>query len=265
MYRLFNIALLLISVNLFAGEVTIKGIGPTYPNQKFRIDIVTDFLTKKKEAVYAGITDEKGNFTAFFDVKEVKMVFIDFGKAKRTLFVEPGKTYEVAISPLSKQIAKEQGFLAKEIYPVAIKENDSTELNNLIEEIDTRLARFFMLYGDTLTTSGGQQKIAKFITRLEKYNKYENPYFKQYLKYTIGSFESMQFKAHPEKVRMKYFLTQPMDLNNIQYCGLFQNLFRGYLKYEVALDSKKNIVSFMNARQYRGTLAQLSPGNPYNE
>ena len=265
MYRLLNIALLLISVNLFAAEVTLKGIGPTYPNQKFRIDIVTDFLTKKKEAVYAGITDEKGNFTAFFDVKEVKMVFIDFGKAKRTLFVEPGKTYEVAISPLSKQMAKEEGFLAKEIYPAAIKGNDSTELNNLIEEIDTRVARFFMLYGDTLTTSGGQQKIAKFITRLEKYNKYENPYFKQYLKYTIGSFESMQFKAHPEKVRMKYFLTQPMDLNNIQYCGLFQNLFRGYLKYEVALDSQKNIISFMNARQYRGVLAQLSPGNPYNE
>ncbi len=265
MYRLLNILLLLISANIFAAEVTLKGIGPTYPNQKFRIDIVTDFLTKKKEAVYAGITDEKGNFSAFFDVKDVKMIFIDFGKAKRTMFVEPGKSYEIAISPLSKQIAKEEGLLAKEVYPVAIKEKDSSELNNLIQELDTRVARFFLLYGDTLTTSGGQQKISKFITRLEKYNKYENPYFKQYLKYTIGTFESMLYKAHPEKIRAKYFLTQPMDLNNIQYCGLLQNMFRGYLKYEVALDDSKNIIAMMNARQYREALKQLSPGNPYND
>ena len=56
-----------------------------------------------------------------------------------------------------------------------------------------------------------------------------------------------------------------MDLNNIQYCGLLQNMFRGYLKYEVALDDSKNIIAMMNARQYREALKQLSPGNPYND
>jgi len=265
MYRLLVIAFVFVAANVFAAEVTLKGIAPTYPNQKFRIDIVTDFLTQKKEAVYAGITDDKGNFTAFFDIKEVKMVFIDFGKAKRTLFTEPGKTYEVAISPINPKIAKEEGFLAKEVYPVALKSKDSTELNNLISELDTRVARFFLLYGDTLTTSGGQKKLAKFITRLEKYNKYENPYFKQYVKYIIGNFEGIQFKSHPEKIRTKYFVKEKMDLNNIQYCGLFQNMFRGYLRYEVALDDKKNITSHINGRQYRKVLAALTPDTPYND
>ncbi len=259
------IVLLILSANSFAAEVVIKGIGPSHPNQKFRIDIVSDFLTKKKVSVYAGITDDKGNFTAFFDINEVKMVFIDFGKAKRTFFAEPGKTYEIAVSALNPKVEREQGFLAKEIYPVSIKNTDSSELNELIYEFDQRVSRFFLLYGDSLYLAGGHKKISKFISRLEKYYKYENPYFKQYVKYTIGNFESMLYKSQPNKIRTKYFVQSPMDLNNIQYCGLFQNMFRAYLKSEVALDPQKNLVNLMNAKMYKETLMLLSPGETYNE
>jgi peroxiredoxin len=264
MYKSTSILFLLLGFRSWASDATIVCDKSSFVNQSFRIDIVTDFLTEQKEAVYAGVTDDKGSFTASFDIKEVKMIFVVLGKSKRTLFAEPGKQYTVFIPPLNPRLVKEEGYLAKDVQPFRLKNEDSTELNFLIDKVDRSVNEFISKHKQNLYYAKGPKLILNFIAQLEKLNKYENPYFKQYLKYTIGTFDAMLQKNHPEKIRKKYFTAQPVDLNNIQYVGMFKNIYRGYFKFDLANDDKSNIIYLINAKKYSEILKAISPGNPYN-
>ncbi len=264
MYRSISILFLLFGFRAWATDATIVCDKSSFVNQPFRIDIVTDFLTEQKEAVYAGVTDEKGSFTAAFDIKEVKMIFVVLGKSKRTLFAEPGKQYTVFIPPLNPRLVKEEGYLAKDVQPFRLKNEDTTELNFLIDKVDRAVNEFISKHKQNLYYAKGPKLILNFIAQLEKLNKYENPYFKQYLKYTIGTFDAMLQKNHPENIRKKYFAAQPVDLNNIQYVGMFKNIYRGYFKFDLANDDKSNIIYLINAKKYSEILKTVSPGNPYN-
>ncbi|MFM7024118.1 MAG: peroxiredoxin family protein [Flavobacteriales bacterium] len=266
MYRILGILLLILSgLQVSATNVTVICDKSTFANQTFKVEIVNDFLTQQKEAVYAGSTDEKGSFKATFDIREVKMVFFTLGKSKRTFFAEPGQSYTVFAPPLNPKLVKEEGYMAKDVQPFRLKDQDSNELNALIDKVDRMVNEFITKHKQNLYYAKGPKLIMNFIPQLEKLSKHENPYFRQYLKYTIGTFDAMLQKTHPENIRKKYFAGQPVDLNNIQYVGLLQNIYRGYFKFELANDDKNNPVTLINSRKYHDMLKLISPGTPYDK
>jgi|GEM_PF-3471683 len=265
MYKCTLIFFLLLNLRLVAGDVTVLCNKSTFINQSYHVEIVSDFLTQHKAAVYAGTTDENGSFTATFDIQEVQMIFVVLGKSKRTLFAEPTKTYTVFAPPLNPRLMKEVGYLAKDIQPFRMLNSDSTELNFLIDKVDREVSEFISKNQQNLYYSNGPKLILNFIKQLEKLDQYDNPYFKQYLKYTIGTFDALLLKNHPDKIRKKYFSAQPLDLNNIQYIGMFQNIYRGYLKFELANEDKSNFTYLINAKKYSELLQKVSPGIPFNE
>ncbi|MCX6181490.1 MAG: redoxin domain-containing protein [Bacteroidetes bacterium] len=264
MYRYISILFLFFGFTAWAAEATVVCEKSSFINQNFRVEIVTDFLTQQKEPVYAGITDDKGSFKASFDIAEVKMVYVILGKAKRTFFAEPGKNYNVFAPPLNPKLVKEEGYMAKDVQPFRFKDQDTNELNFLIDKVDRSVNEFISKHKQNLYYANGPKLILNFIHDLEKLNKHDNPYFKQYLKYTIATFDAILLKNHPEKIRKKYFTGVPIDLNNIQYVGTLQNIYRGYFKFDLANDDKSNIVYLINAQKYQDILHLISPGTPYD-
>ena len=100
--------LLIISFNsVLAQEVTLTGNEPDYKGDEITFSVYTDLISQQETELCSTKVQENGNFKCTFSIDETRKVFTKLGVYRAYLFVEPDKTYNIAL-PKKKKKTKSQ-------------------------------------------------------------------------------------------------------------------------------------------------------------
>lgn len=251
--------MLLVSLSSFAQQ-TIECYAPSFKGQIASLVTFEDYVSYEYKILDRGIVDEKGYITFETDPKKGMKAIIQIQDKSGVIYLDP-KTpkYKVSFPLEVENVQKLNGNTVRLIFD-NLPKND---LNTLILEFNLRFDYF--LYGDTsrvlLTASQSktfQDSLANFTSRTFKlYKDVDNPYFKDYFKYSIASIALYSNKTDPGKNKYIIFETfiknNPILYHNDAYMSFIKDFYLDALS-DVILFDRDKIVFAINKLSSRSAL-----------
>ncbi len=214
-----------------SAQTTIHGRAPGFVGKHVYLHKFTDYLSQAYERLDEAIIGDKGNFTFSVDLQSTTEVFIQIQDKSGSLYIDPEAADYYVYFPSTDQQDHYHGKNAL----LVLDSLQSNDINTLIADYEMRLERFIHLgdynaENDTawnlakLVFSGeGAELLSKFKRDIKlEYKDVENPFFSQYVKYSIAGYEI--FFGSPEYLELNksvvyssYIKDQPIQYNNPSY------------------------------------------------
>ncbi|HCT29285.1 MAG TPA: hypothetical protein DIW31_00780, partial [Bacteroidales bacterium] len=225
------VVILLLSTKIFAQPVTISGISKSYAGDEIVFYKYSDLITMTEEEMGRCKVEKNGSFYCEIKTNETIYIFSHLGIYRIYLFVEPGKTYQLALP------AKESKTEAQRLNPyfretdlfVGIVNINKNDLNFLINSFDLSFnEKFEALINDTYK---GNTKINvdSIINTIEaRYAPYNLSYFNIYRYYRYGLLKQLSYIQKAKSTSEHYFLNKPVKYNNMAFMELFNLVYDKY-------------------------------------
>ncbi|CAG5086270.1 Thiol-disulfide oxidoreductase ResA [Parvicella tangerina] len=255
-------------INIIAQQ-TIKCYAPSFKGQIASLVTFEDYISYEYRILDRGIVDENGYITFEADPKKGMKAIIQIQDKSGAIYLDP-KTPEYNVSfPLEvENVQKLNGNTVRLVFD-NLPKND---LNTLILEFNLRFDYF--LYGDTarvmLTASQSkvfQDSLANFTSRtFDIYKDIDNPYFKNYFKYSIASIALYSNRQDPAKNKYIIFETfikgNPILYHNDAYMSFIKDFYRDALS-DVILFDRDKIMFAINKLSSREALDEAMASHYY--
>ncbi len=220
-----KISLILLSILLsfysHAQNVTIKGSAKNYAYKEIGVWVNNDYISNtQKQLTYSAI-DSAGNFTLEFNTKEIQYITLKVEKNISSLYVEPKGNYDIILFPPDSTTYQNPNL--EHDVKLSIKLKSKTEINSLTMDYDDRFEEFMV---NSYLRLRAQTKIDSFkLAMNEYYSTVNNPYFKNYIRYTIAALEQ-KTKMSEKKLFAEYLFQKPILYNNTEYMIFFNDFFK---------------------------------------
>ena len=183
------LALLIIFFNAYllctSQNVTIKGVAKTFENEEIGVWIHNDYISNTQKQLTYSTIDSIGNFTLEFNTKEIQYITLKVEKNISSLYVEPKGNYDIILFPPDSTTYQNPNL--EHDVKLSIKLKSKTEINSLTMDYDDRFEEFMV---NSYLRLRAQTKIDSFkLAMNEYYSTVNNPYFKNYIRYTIAALE----------------------------------------------------------------------------
>lgn len=251
--------MLLVSLSAYTQQ-TINCYAPSFKGQIASLVTFEDYISYEYKILDRGIVDSDGNISFEVDPKHGMKAIIQIQDKSGVIYLDPKTpSYNVSFPLEVENVQKLNGNTVRLIFD-KLPKND---LNTLILEFNLRFDYF--LYGDTnrvmLTASQSkvfQDSLANFTTRTFKlYKDVENPYFKDYFKYSIAAIALYSDKTEPAKNKYVIFETfiknNPILYHNDAYMTFIKDFYVDALS-DVILFDRDKIVFAINKLSSRSAL-----------
>lgn len=219
-----------------AQKSEIHGINSEYAKQKLHVYTYLDEITRSEEGIGIIDIDDSGRYSATFNIKETKKIFIPIGACKGILYLEPNCKYEIVLPPYTEKTQKDwlnPYYIEPEIQIgiVSFVRRDtldlpeSVELNQMIYSVDTCFEK--KINRILLNGNISQTDTSKMLTPMSRiFPLSNNEFFNQYKKYKIGM---LKYAANPgapkENLTREYFTSCQVNIYNPAFMDLFHKTF----------------------------------------
>lgn len=229
MHKYFSTILILFLSNLsHAQNVIIKGTAKSYEYKEIGVWINSDYISKTQKQLTYSVIDSVGNFTLEFNSKEIQYITLKVEKNISSMYIEPNGNYEVIFMPPDSTTYHNPNL--EHDVKLSIKLKSKTEINSLTMDYDKRFDDFLTVDYIAFLKRTPQAKIDSFkIAMKEFYSTVNNPYFKNYISYTIASLEH-KTKVSEKKLFSEYLALKPILYNNPEYMLFFNDFFKQKIK-----------------------------------
>lgn len=225
------ICLLFSASSAFAQPVNITGLAKSYAGDEIVFYHYSDLITMTEEEMGRFKVDANGAFSCQIKVNETTFLFSHLGIYRIYLFVEPGKTYNLAL-PLKEAKSESQRlnpyFRETDMF-VGITNIDKTDINYLTNSFDlTFNEKFDQIINDTYKGKININ-IDSLINTLEsRYTQFKQPYFYTYRYYRYGLLKQLTYIQKARSTSEHYFLNKPVKYNNTAFMELFNLVYDKY-------------------------------------
>lgn len=230
--RLTLLFIIIATANVvFAQPVTIKGLSQPYAGDEIVFYRYSDLITMSEEEVGKCTVESNGAFNCQLKINETTFLFSHLGVYRIYLFVEPGKTYNLALPD------KEEKTEAQRLNPyfretdlfVGITNIDKNDINYLINSFDLSFnEKFDIIINDTYKGKSNIN-IDSLINSIESiYSKFSQSYFNIYRNYRYGLLKQLTYIQKARVTSEKYFLNKPVKYNNTAFMELFNLVYDKY-------------------------------------
>ena len=217
--------------NINAQKTTIEFNQKSYSNDSIFVLSYTDYITKRADTISKGKVDQYGHYSCTFNINQTINIFIPLDFFKLSFFVEPAKKYTIQIPQKKKlSVADELNpyFEPIEIIP-GIEGSDSTELNSLISEFDNLYDSFLEKHFIKAYLTAQKSFTDSTISNIEKtFSFAKNNYFETYMQFKFNMLRFMSYQRNNDYVTKYNFNNEPLELNNVAYMDMFNNVFAHY-------------------------------------
>jgi thiol-disulfide isomerase/thioredoxin len=231
-WRLLRLMFILfLPVAGFAQTARLTGTAPGAEGRSVHLFVTLDFITSLEEEKAEARIDTLGKFSLSIDVQQTVYARISIDFHSVSMFIEPGKSYQLEIAPMSYNSTIEiNPFIQSENLQVDFRNEDPDELNSLVQQFNVLNSNFLLkhfndLYRDrniALLDTFKREIVTSFLTT-------QNTYFAYYVKYKIAALEQVA-KAMPQaQLAKKYFCDPPVMYGNIEYMNFFNQFFTKYI------------------------------------
>jgi len=131
---------------------------------------------------------------------------------------------------------------------ISVYGKDSTELNALIIDFNTRYNDMFLKSEDShLTPAKINTMLDTFlVASRERYKNIKSPYFKNYLEYSFADFFSSTSRGK-NLLYKQFIFGKPVQFSNYEYMQFINSYYQGYLKAYASTKNGGNIYNSINA------------------
>jgi len=209
-----------------AQPVTITGIAHDQADQLVRVIVYADQFSRLEKTISSTQTDANGNFQMEFEVDETDYALLAVGIKKGEFYLKPGAKYKFNIP---KDTASNTGSIFDELPLQFVLQAEDQGLNRAIGDFNMRYNELIYRNASAIYQGRGSKLVTDFRNRSEmQFNRVNDPYFKDYMKYSIASLERIG-RRNDQKILEDYFTNQPILYNNIQYTEFFSEFIKAYL------------------------------------
>ncbi len=232
---LFNaflvVIILLFSFKIYAQSAIISGVSKSYAGDEIVFYKYSDLITMTEEEMGRCKVDKNGAFNCQIKTDETIYLFSHLGIYRIYFFVEPGKTYKLALP------AKEAKTEAQRLNPyfretdlfVGIINIDKTDLNYLINSFDLSFNEKFDALINETYKGKTTVNVDSLINILEsRYEQYKQSYFNIYRYYRYGLLKQLTYIQKARSTSEHYFLNKPVKYNNTAFMELFNLVYDKY-------------------------------------
>lgn len=216
------------SLFAFAQKVNIKGIAKTYEYNDIYAYSYSDYISNKLKELTFSTIDSVGNFELQFLTKEITFITLKINKYTTSLYVEPGKTYEVIISPPDTSYYNNPNI--EQDVAIQINLKSKTEINALTIDYEKRFDDFLSKDYPDFVSRRPENKIDSFKLAINNfYSTVNNIFFKQYITYSIAALEEKTKKSE-KKLYENYLNNKPILYNHPEYMNFFNAFYKQKLQ-----------------------------------
>jgi peroxiredoxin len=223
--------LVLFAQPAFAQNVIVKGTAPGAGGKIIKLTCSSDFLTNRELLLSENTIGSDGNFilTAPIEHKNLISLSIDFHSA--TFFVEPGKTYEIAIQPYQYDDVKELNpFSQSQNLQIRFNHLSQNDLNNILSEFDGIYNNFLVENFNALYRDHRKSLLDTLRNRVkERIGEPEDSYAKSYIEYKLANVIQLTMAMNQAQIGTTYFTKRPVLYENVEYMDFFSSYFSKYM------------------------------------
>lgn len=211
-------------------EVRLFGHAPEYSNYAIVFEHYNNFLNYEQEELFTIELGDNGEFDFTYQLDNITFAFVDLGKFRGFIYLQPGKEYELKLPPLEElsQSQKLNPFFEPEHILLGIANEKPTGLNPMIRDFDD--AFYFRLNNNAqkLITSRNKQLLNELIDTLETRFPDKHEYFSSHKHFRYARLEMLATRNKEKDVIEKYYSNTPVHFEMPAYWESFKDIFRGF-------------------------------------
>lgn len=212
--------------------VTLKGKAPEYARMTLVVDSYDNLLTRGTQSLGVIQVKPDGSFSATLEIREITHAFVELGKLRAHIYLEPDSTYELVLPPFEPIPDAERfnPFFQPENIQLGILNLSSPNLNEAIQ-------RFDEYYESAFNANGANVVRRQFITLADRMvewmdsaaSGYSHPYFKTYVQYRKAILFSLPRARQIHLVTSRFFSKRPVPYHNPAYFDAIHQIYAGFL------------------------------------
>ncbi len=233
--------LFLLITNLFVtfgqtqkATVTISGKELPYAGYTIEIQKIKNPISNELTDLAVINVDSTGRFALNLALEEITYCFLNLGKYRGTIYLEPGRHYEIALPQLNPKSEADlfNPYFIPEDISIGITNLESQDLN---KQITSFVADFNARYNKSARTifQRNDNKLAEQIkTELDSlYPTATNSYFARFKHYTYGKLDFISNKRQLRRVITKVYKSDNIATHIPPYNETFNLLFQNFFGY----------------------------------
>ena len=249
---------ILIPFTLCSQNTILRGKAPNYGDKVISFYTYIEPVVHQKHKLAETKIGKDGSFSVSFQVNQTIEIYTDLEKYTGTLIVEPGKDYFITLPPFSPRTITESRspYFKPALFWLGLPQSDKSDLNFLVRSFISEYNSEIVKNTSLIYKDLSKEKASEIIERLEqKFSEKKGDFFRVLRKYYYADLEIIVNPQNPEAVIKKYFMKEPIYLQNPAYQKTFEVLFTDFLRKQAQDYKNRSIIPLVNSSNYQGLIA----------
>ncbi len=251
--RLLLILLLAgIAMNLKAGTAVIYGTAPEYAGDELVFYRYADRITNTEIEAGKCKADSSGNFRVEIPVDKITYIFAELGVYQAFIYVQPGKTYEIALPEKKEKTMNDKlnPYFEPESLHFGVLNYNEKDLNTSIRMFNDSYLPFYNKYVYSVVTQEDHPQLDADIQKIEAPFKSDTTgFFYNYRMYKYGMLRNLANQRKAKSLSDSFFKNKPVLYNNPAYMDLFNQIYTKYFQFFSRTDDGKKIFDDINTNK----------------
>jgi len=213
----------------FSQKVTITGNEPDYKGDEITFSAYSDLISQQETKLCSTQVSENGSFKCSFSIDKTRKIFSELGVYRAYLFVEPGKTYNIALPPKQEKTKSQKlnPYFNNYPYHIGIKNEEADDLNKHIYQFFERYNHFCNKNAQNLDNT--RHKTDSIMKSLDQFNDFTDPFYHILKKYKTNGLK-LKLYGNLMQLKRQLFNDTSIYYHNPSYRKLFNTTFQDYFK-----------------------------------
>ncbi|MEZ5072081.1 MAG: TlpA disulfide reductase family protein [Bacteroidales bacterium] len=224
------LVLLFLGISVRSQPVILQGTGEGYAGQLLRLTLPGNPVIDRPDYRDTVRCDARGVFRFELVVAEGRMVEIEAGVYIATLFVEPGRTYEVQLPPFREKGYEDYISPYFQALRIPLQPGEPGEVNPQIFQFDS----LYAIQNDLVIMSRRLNRdypLDSAIRNLEEgFRNDTTPFFRDYRRYKYGVLKINEGRTGLEEISRTY-LGEEVNEKHPAFMELFGSMYKDFLFY----------------------------------
>ncbi len=233
----------------FAAPVKISGKAPEYAQNSIELNTLHDFISEEKIRLGTFRFNAEGAFSIEFELPETTLCFADFDGYHGTIYLEPGKSYEIQFPPKRTltESQKRNPFTKPEPVWFGTKNPGKEELNFQIQNFEQEFTSCENKYFDDIF-AGRSQSLVDTVKRIldQKFPATSSVFFESHKLFRKANLDFAMNQGKSAVFMKTYFTAIKPNYQLAAYTTIFNQVFQNYLEILANASNRQEISSLIN-------------------